>query len=130
MFVRVVKGKHKGQEGYIVGKTSTFYWVKMCGLVCPGIEDRACFAKHNVLQVGWVKNKMWERWAQEDPTSMLAELLVDLPNPLVEAQTKAAHARPYSARRDSIIDELSPDLEHLALELCSVQIHLTALHDN
>jgi len=72
------------------------------------------------LQVGQVKNKTWERWAQEDPTSMLAELLVDLPNPLVEAQTKAAHAGPDSARRDSITDKLSADLEHLALELCSM----------
>jgi len=102
----------------------------MCGLVCTGIEDRARFAKHNVLQVGQIKNKTWERWAQEDPTSMLAELLVDLPNPLVEAKTEAAHAGPDSAKRGSIIDKLSADLECLALELCSMQISLAAMCDN
>ena len=75
VFVHVLKGKHKDREGYIVGETQAFYWVKICGLVRPGSEDRACFAKHNVLQVAHVKNKTWERWAQEDPTSMLAELL-------------------------------------------------------
>ena len=118
VFVRVLKGKHKDREGYIVGETQAFYWVKICGLVRPGSEDRARFAKHNVLQVAHVKNKTWERWAQEDPTSMLAELLEEQPQKLVEANTGWEAARRDEAeRRDSIIDELLAEIEHLLVLL-------------
>ena len=131
VFVHVLKGKHKDREGYIVGETQAFYWVKICGLVRPGSEDRACFAKHNVLQVAHVKNKTWERWVQEDPTLMLAELLEEQPQKLVEANTRWEAARRDEAeRRDSIINELLAEIEHLALVVCSVQIRLAALCNN
>ena len=115
VFVHVLKGKHKDRE-----------WVKICGLVCLGSEDRARFAKHNVLQVALVKNKTWESWAQEDPTSMLAELLEEQPHKSAEANTGPQEAE----RRDEIMDELLVEIEHLALVVCSVQIRLAALCNN
>ena len=65
-FVSIFKGVYKGCDGYIVGETEHYYWIKICSDCHEQPKEKKKISKHNVLHFNSNIPKLWISFATTD----------------------------------------------------------------
>ena len=65
-FVCIVKGTHKGNEGYIVGETKNFFWIKICSECDEPPTEKVKVLKENVIPLNLKIPTEWKLFADTD----------------------------------------------------------------
>ena len=65
-FVCIFRGEYKGNDGYIVGETEHYYWIKICSDCHEQPKEKKMISKQNVLHFNSNVPKLWISFATND----------------------------------------------------------------